>query len=82
MYFLILQNRTTIQYHIYTRRQMLCSSPPLERVSKTPGQFKINIINSSASMLSPSDSPEFQYERLTLLKDNTGHSNTPIRMQT
>lgn len=61
---------------------MLWSSLPLERVIETLGQFKINIINSYPSMLSHSDTPEFQYERLTLLKDNAGHSKSPIRMQT
>lgn len=60
---------------------MLCFSPPLERVIETLGQFKRNIINSSPSILSHSDTPEFQYERLTLGKDNTGHSKSPVRMQ-
>lgn len=61
---------------------MLCSSPPLERIIETLGQFKINIINSSPAMLSHSDTPEFQYERLSLLKDNAGHSKSSIKMQT
>lgn len=61
---------------------MLHSSITLERAIETLRLFKILINNSSPSIFSYFDTPEFQYEGLTFLKYDAGHSKSPIRMQT